>query len=135
MSNRGFGRVGPSASGGTDNAGSIVEVDMLVVNDGALLVLHDVVAVQAIAVLVEIILAFRAGIFFNSENGLPDFCRIGRAGLVDRRGQNGDGVIGPRALVIRRGLVGLAVGFADGLRSLVGIFRVVRHAVSADQRR
>src|SRR5882757_11023563 len=134
MSNRRFGRVGRSASGGTDNAGSIVEVDMLVVNDGALLVLHDVVAVQSVAVLVEIIFAFRAGIFFNSENGLPDFCWIGRAGLVDRRGQNGDGVIGPRALVIRRGLVGLAIGFAEGLRSLVGIFRVVRHAVSAEQR-
>src|SRR6266852_4876758 len=122
MSNRRFGRVGPSASGGgTDNARSIVEVDMLVVDDGALLVLHDVVAVQAVAVLVKIILAFRAGIFFYSENGVPDFCRIGRAGLVDRRGQNGDGVIGPRALGIRRGLVGLALGFAEGLRSLVGI--------------
>src|SRR3981081_2402756 len=42
---------------------SIVEVDVLVVNDRPLLVPHDVVAVQTVAVLVEIILAFRAGKF------------------------------------------------------------------------
>src|SRR2546429_9515193 len=105
MSNRGSRRVGPSASGGTGKAGSIVEVDMLVVDDRALLVLDDVVAVQAIAVLVEIILAFRTGIFFDSENGLPDFCRIGRAGLVDRRGKNGDGVVWSRVLVYRLGIL------------------------------
>src|SRR5437667_9406602 len=101
MSNRGSRRVGPSASGGTGKAGSIVEVDMLVVADRALLVLDDVVAVQAIAVLVEIILAFRTGIFFDSENVLPDFSRIGRAGLVHRRGQNADGGVSPAALVLR----------------------------------
>ena len=39
---------------------SIVEVDMLVVDDRPLLVPYDVVAVQTVAILVEIILAFRA---------------------------------------------------------------------------
>src|SRR3979490_625813 len=99
-------RVGPSASGGADNAGSVVEVDMLVVNDRPLLILHDVVAVQSVAVLVKIILAFRTGIFFYGENSLTDFGGIGRAGLVDRRGQNRDGVVGPGTLIIRRGLLG-----------------------------
>src|SRR6267143_64880 len=128
-------RVGPSASGGADNAGSVVEVDMLVVNDGPLLVLHDVVAVQAVAVLVKIILAFRAGIFFHGENSLTDFCGVGRAGLVDRRSQDGDRVVGPGALVIRCGLVGLAIGSAEGLGRLVGVFRVIGHAIGAEQRR
>src|ERR1700722_18766612 len=63
----------------------IVEVDMFVVDDGALLIPHDVITMQAVAVLVEIVFAFCAGIFFAGENGLADFCRIGRAGLVDRR--------------------------------------------------
>src|SRR5487761_1944204 len=104
---------------------------MLVVDDGALLVLHDVVAVQAVAILVKIILAFRTWKFFQRENGLADFCRIGRAGLVDRRRQDGDRIVGPGALVIRRGLVGSAIGLAESLRSLAGIFRIVGHAVGA----
>src|SRR3981189_846699 len=97
----------PSASGGTANPASIVEVDMLGVNDGALLVLHDVVAVQAVAVLVKIILAFRAGIFFHGENSLTDFCGVGRAGLVDRRSPAGGPIATAGDLVIRCGLVGL----------------------------
>src|SRR3979411_3253304 len=107
-------RVGPSASGGADNAGSVVEVDMLVENDGPLLVLHDVVAVQAVAVLVEIVFAFGAAALFGGNERLAHFGRIGRAGLVDRRRQDGEGIIGPRALVIRRGLVGFAIGLAEG---------------------
>src|SRR5258708_38523174 len=49
-------REGPAAR-------SIVKVDMLVVDDGALFVSHDVVAMQTVAILVEIIFALRAGIF------------------------------------------------------------------------
>src|SRR6267143_5570867 len=101
MSNRRFRRVGPSASGGADNAGSIVEVDMLVVNDGSLLIPHDVVAVQTVAILIKIILAFRTGILFYGENGLTDFRWIGLSGLVDRSRQDGDGVVGPGALGMR----------------------------------
>src|SRR5260370_19176895 len=107
---------------------------MLGVNHGPLLVLHDVVAVQSVAVLVEIVFAFRTGGFLGGKERLADFCRIGRAGLVDRRRQDGDGVVRPGALVIRRGLVGVAIGLAESLRSLAGIFRVVRNAIGAKQR-
>src|ERR1700681_3163405 len=134
MSNRRFRRVGPSASGGTDNAGSIVEVDVLVVNDRALLVLHDVVAVQAIAVLVEIVFAFRAGGFLGGKQRLANFPGIGRAGLVDRRRQDGDGIVGPCALIVRRGLVSVAIGLAEGLRGVAGFFGVIGHAIGTKQR-
>src|SRR5260370_3116928 len=103
---------------------SIVEVDMLVVDDRPLLVPHDVVAVQTVAVLVEIIFAFCASGFLGGKDRLADFSGIGRAGLFDRRRQDGDGIVGPGALVIGSGLVGLAIGLAEGLRSLAGIFRV-----------
>src|SRR5947208_6534540 len=109
----------------------IVEVDVLVVDDRPLLVPHDVVAVQAIAILVEIVLAFGARIFLDRENCLADFRWLRSAGLVDRHGQDGDGIIGPGALVVGRGLVGIAIGLAKGFRSFAGIFRVVRHAVGA----
>src|SRR5580692_993579 len=97
-------------------ARSIVEVDVLVVDDRALFVSHDVVAMQTVAILVEIIFAFRTGIFFQRENGFTDLAGVGRAGLVDRRRQDGDGVVRPGALVVRRGLVGVAIGFAEALR-------------------
>src|SRR5258708_4718572 len=105
---------------------------MLVVNDRPLLVPYDVIAVQTVAVLVKIILTFRTGIFFDAENSLTDFCRVGRAGLVDRSRQDGDGVVRPGALVIRRRLVGVAIGFAEGLGRLAGVFRVIRHAVGPE---
>src|SRR6202035_2609839 len=101
---------------------------MLVVDDGALLVPHHVVAVQAVAVRVEIIFAFGAGHFLGGEDRLADLSGIGRAGLVDRRRQDGDGVVGPRALVIRRGLVGVSISGAEGLRGRTGILGIVGHA-------
>src|SRR5665647_2958542 len=104
---------------------SIVEVDMLVVDDRPLLVPHDVVAMQAVAVLVEIVFAFRTGHLLDGEDGFADLGGIGRAGLVDRRRQDGDGIVGPCALVIRRGLVGLAIGLAEGLRRRAGILGIV----------
>jgi hypothetical protein len=44
---------------------SIVKLDMLVENDRPLLVPHDVVTMQTIAILVKIIFAFGAGEFFQ----------------------------------------------------------------------
>src|SRR5436309_30103 len=99
---------------------SVVEIDMLVVDDRALLVPHDIVAVQTIAVLVEIIFAFGAGVFLHRENGFTDLGRVGGAGFVDRRGEDGDGVIGPGALVIGCELVGVAIGLAESLRRFAG---------------
>src|SRR5580700_2262560 len=104
---------GPSPDREGPATRSIVEVDVLVVDDGALLVPHDVVAVQAVAIGVEIIFAFGAGEFLQAENRLTDLGGIGRAGLVDRRRQDGEGIIGPGALIIGRGLVGVAIGFAE----------------------
>src|ERR1700728_3266100 len=72
---------GPSPDREGPATRSIVEVDVLVVDDGALLVPHDVVAVQAVAIGVEIIFAFGAGDFFQAENRFADFVGIGRAGL------------------------------------------------------
>src|SRR4030088_1081313 len=89
---------------------SIVEVDVLVVNDRPLLVPHDVIAVQTVAVLVEIVLAFGARGLLGGQERLADFAGVGRAGLVDRRRQDGNGIVGPGALVIRRCLVGVAIG-------------------------
>src|SRR5260370_35168400 len=91
---------------------SIVEVDMLVVDDRPLLVPHDVVAVQTVAVLVEIIFAFCASGFLGGKDRLADFSGIGRAGLFDRRRKDGEGIVGPAALVVGSGLVGLAIGLA-----------------------
>src|ERR1700736_3107587 len=116
-------------------ARSIVEVDMLVVNDRTLLVLHDIIAVQTVAVLVKIVLAFRARRFLGGQDRFADLARVGRAGLVDRRRQDGDGVVGPGALVIRRGLVGVAIGLAEGFRSRAGIFGVIGHPIGAERRR
>src|SRR4051812_41925766 len=67
---------------------SIVEVDVLVVDDRPLLVPHDVVAVQTVAILVEIVFAFGAGMFLDRQNSLADFRRLRGAGLVDRHGQD-----------------------------------------------
>src|SRR5947199_10643591 len=69
---------------------SIVEVDMLVVDDGALLVPDDVVTMQAIAILIEIVLAFGAWIFLDRQNRLADFRRLRGASLVDRHSEDGD---------------------------------------------
>src|SRR5262249_13502055 len=77
------------------SAASIVEIDVLVVDDIALVVSHDVVAVQAVAVLVEIVFAFGAGVFLRGQDRLADLAGIGSARLVDGRREDGDRVIGP----------------------------------------
>src|SRR5260370_14787935 len=56
---------------------SIVEVDMLVVDDRPLLVPHHVVSVQTVAVLVEIVLALRAAGLLGGKQRLADFPGIG----------------------------------------------------------
>src|SRR5882757_7647344 len=114
---------------------SIVEFNVLVEDDVALVVLHDVVAVQTVALVVEIIFAFGAREFLGGDDRLADFLRVGRASLVDRRGEHRDGVVGPRALVVRRDLVGVAIGFAELLGAFAGILGVIGDTVSAVQRR
>src|SRR6201998_1116276 len=104
---------------------SIVELDMLVEDDRPLLIPHDVVTVQTIAILVKIIFAFGAGEFFQRKNGLANFYGIGRTGLVDRRRKDGDGIEGPGALDVGRSLVGLAIGFAASPRRIARLLGVV----------
>src|SRR5271169_5382255 len=99
---------------------SIVEFDMLVVDDHSLLVPHDIVAVQAVAILVEIIFALCSRKLLGRQDGVADLAGIGRARLIDRGRQYGDGVVRPGTLVVRSEFVGFAVGLAKRLRSLAG---------------
>src|ERR1700756_3111973 len=89
---------GPSPEGPVTR--SIVELDMLVEDNRPLLVPYDVIAVQAIAVLIEIVLALRAREFFQRKNGLAYLRGFGRGRLVDRGRQDRDGIEGPGALNI-----------------------------------
>ena len=114
---------------------SIVEFDVLVEDDLALLVAHDVVAVQAVAVLVEIVFALGALVALRGEDRVADFVRIGRAGLVDRGAEHADRVIGPGAVIVglaswRPRDIALANSFASGLEFL----GVVGDAVGALKR-
>src|SRR3954468_1359316 len=77
----------------------ILEVDPLREGDVALVVLHDVVAVQPVAVLVEIVLALGALMPLDRQDRLADRLRVGAAGLVDGERQHGDRVEGPGGLV------------------------------------
>src|ERR1700760_4147759 len=108
---------------------------MLVEDDIALVVAHDVVAVQAVAVLVEIVFAFGPGHLLDRQDGLAHLDRIGGAGLVDRRGEDGDRIVGPRTLVVGGDLVGIAIGLAERLRAGAGILGIVGDAVGPVQRR
>src|SRR5258706_6159436 len=121
-------REGPAAR-------SIGEFDMLVEGDCALVVLDDVVAVQSVAILVEVVFALGAREFLDPQNSLADFSRIGRARLVDRSREHGDGIVRPRTLVIRRNLDGVAIGLAESFRTFARIFGVVGNTKGAVERR
>src|SRR5580698_1401395 len=62
---------------------SIRKLDVLVEHDRPLLVAHDVVAVEAVAVLVEIVFALGALVALGREDRGADLVGVGRAGLVD----------------------------------------------------
>src|SRR6187402_2310913 len=119
---------------GEVGATSVVELDVLVELDRTLLVLHDVVAVQTVAVLVEIVFALGARELLDREDGFADLGRLGRAGLVDGRRQDVDGVEGPGALVVGRDLDGIAVDLAERLRALAGILGIVGNAIGIVER-
>ena len=65
-------------------AQSIREFDVLVEDNDALLVAHDIVAVQTVAEFVEIIFALGALVAPGGKDGGADFVWLGRARLVDR---------------------------------------------------
>src|SRR5665647_445246 len=91
-----------------NDSDSVGELDVLVEDDVALVVLHDVVAVQTVPLVVEIVFAFGTGELLDGDDRLADLLRIGRAGLVDGRGQHRDRVVGPRTLIVRRHLVAVS---------------------------
>jgi hypothetical protein len=76
---------------------------MLVEDDGPLLVAHDVISVQAIAELVEVVLALRAFVALDGQHRVAYFTRVGRTRLVDADGEDSNRVIGPRALEVGLG--------------------------------
>src|SRR5450755_2818056 len=61
--------------------------DVLVEDDRAVLVPDDVVAVQAVAVGIEVVFALGARMFPDRQDGFADRRRVGLAGLVDRHAQ------------------------------------------------
>src|SRR5947209_19953809 len=113
----------------------VVELDVLVEDDRALLVLHDVVTVETVPVLVEIVLAFRALMTFDRKDRVAYRLRLGGSGLVDGDAEDGDRVVRPGRLIIRRGLGNVAVHFSEGLRGFARILGVIGDAVRIIERR
>src|SRR5688572_19544795 len=74
---------------------SLVELDVLVEDHGAFFVAHDIVAVQAVAELVEIIFALCAWVALGGQDRVADLLRIGAAGFVDGGAEHIHCVIGP----------------------------------------
>src|ERR1700676_202516 len=76
-------RAGLPESRGRPAAVLAAGFDMLVENDIALFVPHDVVAVKPVAVLVEIIFALGAREFPDSQDRFADLAGVGRIGRLD----------------------------------------------------
>ena len=79
---------------------------MLDEHDLAVVVLDDIVAVEPIAVLVEIVDALSARVAFHPQDRLPHLLGLQALRIDDREGQNVHGVIAPCAEEIGRRLVG-----------------------------
>ncbi|BAQ46434.1 tungsten-containing formylmethanofurandehydrogenase, subunit B [Methylobacterium aquaticum] len=113
----------------------LVEVDALVEDDVALVVAHHVVAVQAVAVLIEVVGALGALVPADGEECLADRLRVGLAGGVDGLRQHRHGVEGPGGLVVGGELHHAPVGLAEVARRVARFFRVIRHPVGVVERR
>src|SRR6516165_3003415 len=85
------------------------EVDMLDEHDLAVIVLDDVVAVEPIAVLIEIVGALSARVALDAQDRLADLLRLKTLSVVDRESQNMNSVVGPCPKVVGRRLVGRLV--------------------------
>src|SRR6516225_7113854 len=73
----------------------LAEVDMLDEHDLAVIVLDDVVAVEPIAVLIEIVGALSARVVLDTQDRLADLLRLKTLSVVDRERQNMNSVVGP----------------------------------------
>src|SRR5580692_961911 len=107
---------------------------MLVEDDAPLLVAHDIVSVQAIAELIEIVLALRAFVALDREHRVANLVWIGRTRLVDADRQDPNRVIGPRALEIGLGARDGAVELGELLCFWRRVGSVVSDRVSAPNR-
>src|SRR6516162_96078 len=87
----------------------VAEVDMLDEHDLAVIVFDDVVAVEPIAVLIEIVGALNARVVLDAQNRLADLLRLKTLSVVDRERKNMNSVVGPCPIVIGRRLVGRLV--------------------------
>lgn len=104
-----------SSAGKRPQRTSVVELDMLVEDDRALVVLDDIIAVQSVAIGVEIIFTFGAREFFGGQYRVANFAGLGRVGGLDRIRQHVDGIIGPRTLAIRDELELVVIRFGKRL--------------------
>src|SRR5271156_203215 len=107
---------------------------MLVEHDDALLVAHDVVAVQAVAELIEIVFALGTLVAFGGKYRLEDLVRVGRARLVDRRAEDADRVVGPGAVKVGRNIRDRAVESSEYFRFRARVDGEVGDAVDAPDR-
>src|SRR6516164_3216361 len=81
------------------------EVDILDEHDLAVLVFDDVVAVEPIAVLIEIVGALDARVALDAQDRLADLLRLKTLSVVDRERKNTNNVVGPCTIGIGRRLV------------------------------
>src|SRR5262249_38327787 len=87
----------------------LAEVDMLDEHDLAVIVFDDVVAVEPIAVLIEIVGALNARVVLDTQDRLADLLRLKTLSVVDRERQNKNSVVGPCPMEIGGRLVGRLV--------------------------
>src|SRR5277367_3375103 len=110
------GGFGVAQTAKNERRASVLELDMLVEDDHAFFVAHDVVAMQAVAEFVEIIFALGALVALGRQDRGADLVGVGRAGFVDGGAENADRVIGPGAVVVGRGIGYGRVKFREFLR-------------------
>ena len=87
----------------------VAEVDMLDEHDLTVIILDDVVAVEPIAVLIEIVGALNARVVLDAQDRLADLLRLKTLSVVDRERQNMNSVVGPCPMEIGGRLVGCLV--------------------------
>ena len=87
----------------------LAEVDVLDEHDLAVIVLDDVVAVEPIAVLIEIVGALNARVALDAQDRLADLLRLKTLSVVDRERKNMNSVVGPCPREGGRRLVGRLV--------------------------
>src|SRR5277367_5190671 len=129
------GGFGVAQTAKNERRASVLELDMLVEDDHAFFIAHDVVAVQAVAEFVEIVFALGALVALGRQDRGANLVGVGRAGLVDGGAQHADRVVGPRAVIVRRSFRYFGVKPGEFLRLRARIDGVVGDPEGAPERR